>query len=122
MSWKEIAVYVKRDSGEEAYLGVAAQLACRFQARLTGVFPLRDLALLRNILDETQDASLFERYVRSAHLAADEFARRFLARMASVKCDWKLAEGDPGQIMVIAGRVADLVIVEHRKPGVDESG
>jgi nucleotide-binding universal stress UspA family protein len=123
MSWKEIVVYVKRDDGQEAYLQIAAQLARRFSARVTGVYPLPDLATMRNVLDRISDENAVQQYVREAYEHAERFESPFRRQMAlaSVECDWRTAEGDPAQVMVLAGRTADLIIVEQRRPELDQS-
>jgi nucleotide-binding universal stress UspA family protein len=123
MSWKEILVYAKRDSGQEAYAHIAAQLARRFGARVTGVFPLSEVALMRNALDRICDESAVRQYVREGYERAEVFETRFRQYMTerSVEFDWRTGEGDPAEIMVLAGRMADLVIIEQRRPDFDQS-
>jgi nucleotide-binding universal stress UspA family protein len=124
MSWKEIVVYAKRDSGQEPYVQITAQLALRFGARVTGVFPLPDLAMMRHMLDRISDQSAVTQYVREAYESAELFEIRFRQYMAqrSVECEWRTGEGDPAQVMVLAGRTADLVVIEQRRPDLDQSG
>ncbi len=90
---------------------------------MTGVFPLSDLAVMRNALERISDESAVTQYVREAYGHAELYETRFRQHMAlsSVECDWRTGEGDPAQIMVLAGRTADLVIIEQQKPEIDQS-
>jgi nucleotide-binding universal stress UspA family protein len=123
VSWKELIVHIKNDEAQEPYLQITTQLARRFSARATGIFPLPDLALMRHVLDRVSDESAIQQYVREAYERAERYEARFRQAMqrSSVDCDWRTGEGDPAQIMVLAGRVADLIVIEQRKPQVNES-
>ncbi len=70
MSWKESAVYVKCDSGHEANLHSVTQRAKRVEASMTGIFPLRDLALIRELLYRTTDAPRLGQCARDAYTEA----------------------------------------------------
>jgi nucleotide-binding universal stress UspA family protein len=122
MSWKEIVVHAKRDRGEPPYLESAVRLARRFHARVTGVFSLPDLALMRGALERISDEAAVRAYVREAYESAELFESRFRQYMSesAVQCDWRTGEGDPAQVLTLAGRTADLVIVEQRDPNSDE--
>lgn len=123
MSWKHLVAYVKRDPEGATYLHAAGELARRFQARLTGVFGLPDLALMRGTLDRLPDSTLARRFVTEAYESAELYESRFRRQMsaAGVECDWRSAEGDPAQVMTLASRVADLAIVEQFHSETDES-
>jgi nucleotide-binding universal stress UspA family protein len=124
MSWKQIVVYVKRDPQGAAFLQTAAQLARQFQARLTGVFALSDLALMRSALAWISDNDAVRQYMREAYEAAELYESRFRAQMsaAQIECDWRTAEGDSAQVMTLAARVADLVIIEQQNREMYDSG
>jgi nucleotide-binding universal stress UspA family protein len=122
MSWKEIVVSVKPQRIEGPYLSFAAQLAARFKARLTAVYALSDLALLKEIF-AIRDPELVAKRSTDAYLEAaraEEAYRAFVAR-EGLECDWYVGEGDPAQVMVLAGRAADLIVLEQRVPGAHES-
>jgi nucleotide-binding universal stress UspA family protein len=123
MSWKEVVVYVKRDPDSAGFLQTAAQLARQFQARVTGIFALSDLATVRSALERISDENAVRQYVREAYETAELYESRFRRQMsdAQVECDWRTGEGDPAQVMTLAARVADLVVVEQQNPQAYDS-
>lgn len=123
MSWKEIVVHAKSNREQASYLAIAAALARRFRARVTGIYPMPDLAMMRSALERIADEAAVRQYVREAYEKSELLESRFRQCMSqpAVECDWRAGEGDPAQILMLAARSADLVIVEQRNPETDES-
>lgn len=122
MSWRALLVHVKLYTEWSGHLEVAARLARRFDARLTGLCTLRDVALLRRCPGERvagAEARIAEDYGRAGLLE-----ERFRARMQAlgVQCAWAVAEGGAGELLALEGRCHDLVVTEAHQSLRDEAG
>jgi nucleotide-binding universal stress UspA family protein len=78
---------------------------------------------MRNALARIADESAVRQFVSEAYESAELYEPRFRQQMAqwSVDCDWRTGEVEPAQVMVLAGRTADLVIVGQRRSDLDQS-
>jgi nucleotide-binding universal stress UspA family protein len=122
MTWRDILVHLKAHEEWSEHIEVAMRLGKTFNARLTGLRTSRALATVKQYLGDTSDAAL-EMEARDAVLAA-EAEKRFRQALETngVDGDWDTGEGDAGEILMLAGRVHDLIVVEQRQEGVDEPG
>jgi nucleotide-binding universal stress UspA family protein len=107
MTWRDILVHVKPHEGSSEHVDVAIRLARSFGAQLTGLYTL-------------PDATLQPRYAMLASKAEHRF-RKALA-VNEVSGDWQIGEGDASELLVIAGRFHDLIVVKQTDPHSTESG
>jgi nucleotide-binding universal stress UspA family protein len=120
MSFQDILVHI-RSSGSIEPVRVAMRVAKRFGAHLTGLYALHELALFKHILPD--DSSKIREMTKTDYAAAAESEKRFraLADQESVAhSQWQIGEGDAAELLAIAARLQDLVIVglaEHGEPG-----
>jgi nucleotide-binding universal stress UspA family protein len=122
MTYREILVHVKAYEQWSPHIDVALQVARSCGARLTGLYTSREIAMLRLVLG-AQSSAVKEAAARERPLAA-EIERKFraAAAKAGVEIDWQTGEGLASELLVLAGRYFDLVIVEQTIFAVDEIG
>ena len=122
MTWRDILVHVKAHEEWSEHIDVAIRLAKTCSARLTGLRTCRAAATIKHYLGPASGAAL-EVEAREAALAAEAEQRfRQALKANGVEGDWDTAEGDASEIVMLAGRVHDLIIVEQRREGFDEPG
>lgn len=122
MSYREILVHVKAYEQWSPHIDVALEVARTCGARLTALYTIRELAMLRLVLG-AQSNAVKEAAARDRPLAAD-YERKFreAAAKAGVEVDWQIGEGNSSELLALAGRYYDLVIVEQTTFAVDEIG
>jgi nucleotide-binding universal stress UspA family protein len=122
MNYREILVHVKAYGGWSPHIDVALEVARACGARLTALYTIRELAMLRLVLG-AQSNAVKEAAARDRPLAAD-YERKFreAAAKAGVEVDWQIGEGNASELLALAGRYYDLVIVEQTTFAVDEIG
>jgi nucleotide-binding universal stress UspA family protein len=115
MTYQDILVHV-RPYGSIEPVEVALRLGGRFDARVTGLYPLEDVAHFRQILTEKSAPlqGLIERDYAAA--AQSEERIRALAQREGVDFDWSACEGEAADLIAIAGRLQDLVVVGKTEP------
>ena len=122
MSWKSILVHHKAYQDWSSSIDVAIGLAQKFDARLSGLYTLRELAMLKLILGADSKTAQ-EAQARDAPLMAKAETRfREACTKATVKADWDFAEGNAHELLAFAGRCHDLVVVEQSPGGLDGLG
>jgi nucleotide-binding universal stress UspA family protein len=122
MTWRDILVHLKAHEEWSEHIEVAIRLAKTFNARLTGLWTSRQVATIKQYLGATSDAAL-EVEARETALAAEAEQRfRQALKANGVDGDWDMGEGDASEILMLAGRVHDLIVVEQRREGSDEPG
>ncbi len=122
MTWRDILVHLKAHEEWAEHIDLAISLAGTFNARLAGLRTSREVATIKQYLGETSDAAL-EMEGREAVLAAEAEQRfRQALKANGVDGDWDTGEGDASEILMLAGRVHDLIVVEQRREGSDEPG
>jgi nucleotide-binding universal stress UspA family protein len=116
MTYRDILAHV-RPYGSLEPVEVALRLGGRFDARVTGLYALQDIARFRRILAENSDPlrQLIERDQESATEAEQRV--RALAEREGVDFDWLAGEGDAAELIAIVGRLRDLVVVGKTEPG-----
>ncbi|WP_198038552.1 universal stress protein [Skermanella stibiiresistens] len=116
MTYRDILAHV-RPYGSLEPVEVALRLGGRFDARVTGLYALEDVARFRRILAENSDP-LRELIERDRESAAEAEQRvRALAEREGVDFDWLACEGDAADLIAIVGRLRDLVVVGKTEPG-----
>jgi nucleotide-binding universal stress UspA family protein len=115
MTYQDILVYV-RPYGSIEPVEVALRLGGRFDARVTGLYPLEDVARFRQILTEKSAPlqGLIERDYAAA--AQSEERIRALAQREGVDFNWNACEGEAADLIAIAGRLQDLIVVGKTEP------
>jgi nucleotide-binding universal stress UspA family protein len=112
VSWKSLLVHLKPYSDNKAAVTAAVNVARTFGASLTGIYPLRELAMLKLIVGvdspaarqaEARDAPL-------ARTAEEDFLNA--CRKAGVNGRFEVAEGNANEVLCLAGRVHDVLFVE----------
>lgn len=122
MSYREILVHIKAYEGPSPHIEAAIAVAKSFDARLTALYTMRDLAMLKLILGKGSKSAL-EAAARDAPLAAEAEARfKKAAAAAGVEAIWQTAEGQASELLTMAGRYYDLVVIEQTRSGIDELG
>lgn len=122
MAYRDVLVHVKPYENWSQHIEVAARISDMFKARLTGLYTLRDIAVLKDFLSE-ESAAVRERQARDAEAAqkAERLFRAFLER-TGVTAEWKVGEGAANELIAWSARFHDLVIVEQTDLTTDEIG
>lgn len=131
MGLKDLLVHVDGARGHEARLRIAAELARRNEAHLSGLFVIEPVNLAgffspggadiaqAEILQAIQEQHESARRALGEHLAA---AFRARVNDAGVLGEWRLAHGDPGERVTLHARYADLVILGQNDPDAPSLG
>ena len=124
MTYQDILVHV-RPYGSIEPVEVALRLN-KLDARVTGLYALEDVARFRQILTEKSAPlqGLIERDYAAATQAEERI--RALAQREGVDFDWQACEGEAADLIAIASRLQDLIVVGKTEPeegwGVIASG
>jgi nucleotide-binding universal stress UspA family protein len=117
MTFQDILVHV-RSVGSIEPVQVAMRVAKRFGAHLTGLYALHDLAVFKHMLPDK--SSTIQDMVKRDYASAAESEKRFraLAEQEGVSnfC-WKVGEGDAADLLAVAARLQDLIVVGRTEPG-----
>jgi nucleotide-binding universal stress UspA family protein len=115
MAYQDILVHV-RPYGSIEPVEVALRLGGRFDARVTGLYALEDVARFRQILAESSAPlhGLIERDYAAAAQAEQRI--RALAEREGVGFDWQTLEGEAADLIAIVSRLQDLVVVGKTEP------
>jgi nucleotide-binding universal stress UspA family protein len=122
MTWRDILVHLQAVEEWSGHIDIAISLAKTFDARLTGLRTSTSAATIKHYLGASSPAAL-EIEEKEAALAA-EAEKRFRQALAAsgVEGDWDVAEGSASDILSVAGRVHDLIVVRQRRMNGDEPG
>jgi nucleotide-binding universal stress UspA family protein len=115
MTYQDILVHV-RPYGSIEPVETALRLGGRFDARVTGLYALEDVARFRQILTEKSAPlqGLIERDYAAAAQAEERI--RALAQREGVDFEWQACEGEAADLIAIASRLQDLVVVGKTEP------
>lgn len=119
MSWKRLIVHCRAYQEWSPAIDVAIGLAHRHGAQLTGLYTIRELAMLKLVFGPDHPA-VREAALRDAPLT--EAARkkfREACDKAGITSDWDVGEGNATELISLAGRCSDLVVVEQSPGGLD---
>lgn len=122
MSYRQLLVHVKSYQDWSPSIDVALQLARDFGARLSGLYTNRELAMLKLVLGPDSQAARDAGQRGGAASAQAEARFRAAAAARGVDADWQVGEGDASELLTLAGRYFDLVVVEQTSFAVDEVG
>jgi len=113
---KDILVHVNEHEAWSNHIDLAIALARRFGARLTGILPHEQLALVKLMADGPGGGAEFIPELQArADRAAAALGARFAdtLRAGTVEGDLVTAEGRAHQVLTLAGRFHDLIVVEQ---------
>jgi nucleotide-binding universal stress UspA family protein len=122
MALRDILVHVKLYEEWSNHIEVAAALAKDHNARLTGLCTQRDLALLKHMLGADSAAAREREAKDKATLAALEQKFRALLARHGIIGEWQTGEGNASELLTLAGRFHDLIVVEQTDLRRDEAG
>ncbi len=127
MAVKDILVHLDASPRSDAWLSVAAALAAKHAAHLTGLmivdlpppevfygFPSAFLDVER-----ADDVIARMRAARMQEAATVEAKFRDRLRRDGLAGEWRVVEGDTGEVLALHGRYADLTIVGQPDPAAD---
>ena len=122
MSWKRILVHIKSYHDCGPAIAAAIRIAKPLNARLTGLYTTRELAMLKLIFGSDHKA-VAEAIARDRPLMDEaEAAFRASCEAAGLRADWDTAEGNASELLSLAGRCHDLIIVQQSRRGLDDLG
>lgn len=116
MAYLDILAHV-RPYGSIEPVEVALRLGGRFDARVTCLYALEDVARMRAIL--TESSAPLQTLIERDYAAAAEAERRIrsLAEREGVDLAWSAYEGDAADLIAIVSRLQELVVVGKTEPG-----
>ncbi|WP_158045282.1 universal stress protein [Skermanella pratensis] len=116
MAFQDILAHV-RPYGSIEPVEVALRLGGRFDARVTCLYPLEDVARMRAIL--TENSAPLQTLIDRDYAAATEAERRIrsLGEREGVDLAWCAYEGEAADLIAIVSRLQELVVVGKTEPG-----
>ncbi|MGL5837547.1 MAG: universal stress protein [Sphingorhabdus sp.] len=119
--YRSIAVHLKAYEQTSEHIEVAMRLAQQFDAALTGILTQRDISVLKKLF--SADTIPVDRLHRDEEVAR-ETERQLMERGLhyGLQPHFEAAEGDAAEILSLAGRFHDLVVVEQTDHSTDEIG
>jgi hypothetical protein len=122
MTYRDVLVHVKYHETWSPHIDVAGHIAETFGGRLTGLYTLSDIAVMKNVMG-AKSQSVLERQSRDAEkIAKTEAAFRAFLEQKKLAGDWKIGEGNAGDLLRWSSRFSDLVVIEQTDLGTDEPG
>ena len=111
-------VYEDWTPSVDAAIGLAKKLG----AELKGLFTIREIAMLKLMLDNKHPA-VREAEARDA-VRIDRVRARFMqaCEVAGVQASFDVGEGDAQELLCLVGRCHDLLVIEHARSGLDGIG
>ena len=122
MTWRDILVHVKANEDWSEHIDVAMRMAKTFNARVTGLRTSQSAARIKQFPGAEPQAVLDVEAKETALAAKAEQRFRETLKANSVDGDWDTAEGNASEILMLAGRVHDVIVVKQTQEGVDEPG
>jgi len=131
MALKDILVQIDDGRGSQARLRLAAELATRHEAHLTGLFAIESISFSALAAPGGPDFAAAEAFLeiqkqhRDARLkVADRLAAGFsdAANRAGISSEWRIAEDDPASAVTLHARYADLAILGQADPDSPSRG
>jgi nucleotide-binding universal stress UspA family protein len=124
MKLKDILVHIDASARSVVRLGVAADLAARHGAHLTGLhvidIPPPDMfyGFPSAFLDLQRAEDIVERMRGTATTEADRLEAAFRDRLHhdGLEGEWRVVEGAAGEVVALHGRYADLVVLGQNDP------
>lgn len=123
MTYKDILVHVDATARSTVRLKLAAELAVRHNAHLTGLFvtDLPSAALYMgdtSIFDIRLADEILARVREQAETTRDRLEQEFreVLRKNGIEGEWRSVEDEPGEALALHARYADLAIVGQADP------
>jgi len=110
---KDLLVHIDDSERCAVRLGIALDLARRFDARLTGLFARNESRVVSSVVHQASEALAAARAAAKEHFLAEAEAAGVKARW------WQLSHGEPGHVLaetMFCSRFADLVILGQHDP------
>lgn len=129
MAVKDLLVHLDASPRADAWLSIAAGLAAKHGAHLTGLcvvdlpppdvfygFPsaFMDVQRAEDVIARLREARLEE-------VAAVETRFRDRLRVDGLPGEWRVVEGDTAEVLALHGRYADMTIVGQRDPALADA-
>jgi nucleotide-binding universal stress UspA family protein len=124
MSIRDILVHVKSYERWSPHIDLAAALAQRFNAYLTGLYNDSDIATLKLIAHgPVGGADFLPERLKDSEAKAAAAQARFVDEMTSrgVAHGFEIAEGRANEVLTLLGRFHDLIVVEQTDRAHDEN-
>ena len=120
MAYKDLLVVLDAGARMRERVEVAARLAERFEAHLTGLYvAIGAEAVFPTISDATGSLTSIVHEIERQSRAEAEQARRLLEDIAGrhgLAAEWRSGSGDPSELAALHGRYADLIVLGQRNP------
>jgi nucleotide-binding universal stress UspA family protein len=119
---KSILVHLKSYQDWTPSIDTAIALAKRFDAKLTGLYTIRELAMIKLVLG-TDHRAVGDAEARDAPLT-EAMRTKFMDACARAGIDarFDIGEGNANELLSFAGRCHDLVVIEQSSVGLDGLG
>jgi nucleotide-binding universal stress UspA family protein len=130
MKLKDILVHIDASARSVVRLGVAADLAARHGAHLTGLhvidIPPPDMfyGFPSAFLDLQRAEDIVQRMRGTAVAEANHIEEAFLDRLHhdGLEGEWRVVEGLAGEVVALHGRYADLIVLGQNDPRAPTGG
>jgi nucleotide-binding universal stress UspA family protein len=130
MELKDILVHLDASARSAVRLGVAAELAARHRAHLTGLYvidlPPPDMfyGFPSAFLDLQRAEDIVQRMRGTAVAEANHIEEAFLDRLHhdGLEGEWRVVEGLAGEVVALHGRYADLIVLGQNDPRAPTGG
>jgi len=122
MTWRDFLVHVKAYEDWSEHIDVAMRLAKDFDAKLTGLYTSRNVAVIKTLLGENTAAAREIEARELAQMQAAEQRFRNKLKENGVDGEWDYGEGAASELVTFASRVHDVTIVEQTSEVSDEPG
>lgn len=121
--FRDILVHIKAHEAWSPHIDAAIALAAQSKAWLTGLLTLRDVALAKQLAPTAVDSTMINDIQAAAEARIAALKTRFEAALAAadVSGAFDSAEGRANEILTLAGRFHDLLVIEQTDPEQDES-
>lgn len=121
MSYKDLLVVVDPSPDACGRVAVAAALAERFQAHLTGLYPAvaPGVAGALGFFEPALLDPLYRKAQEQTQTACEEAQSRFerAAAQGGFPAEWRMVEGDATELATRHGRYVDLIVLGQVEPG-----
>jgi len=130
MAVKDILVHLDASPRSDAWLAVAAALAAKHGAHLTGLYvvdlPPPDVfyGFPSAFMDVQRAEDVIERMRANRMEEAATVETRFRDRLSrdGLAGEWRVVEGDTGEVLALHGRYADMTILGQPDPALVQAG
>ena len=122
MTWRDILVHVKANEDWSEHINVAMRMAKTFNARVTGLRTSQSTARIKQLLGAEPQTVLDAEAKERALATGTEQRFREALKANGVDGDWDTAEGNASEILMLAARVHDVIVVKQTQEGIDEPG